>query len=324
MLELIAGEDRVLTGAALPTGFEVLQLDIANDATVTLAAQPPDGYYVRGSGSLVVGTDLRTSGPAISPKYVRQNVGLEALRFTNLQYVGATLTSEFEYAVRLESVASAFNGGAIEATGGSGLSIQGVSGETVTTNMGSIIATNTGASISGELQNSGLILSRTGTPVNNDLGGGAVRGRTSVNTGTVSGVTNGYYLSSLVFNNSGRIIGSDGVGLLMSSAALNNLAGGTISGTQASVRTDGFNGSYIANAGTVNGNVDFGTTYSNMSPDWFIDRGGVVNGNVLMASMGVCRCCSMVGRPALARHFHVYPTFYSISTVPEAAWARVS
>jgi autotransporter-associated beta strand protein len=283
VLELFAGQDRVLTSSALPTGFEVLQLDIANNATVTLAAQPPaGGYYVRGTGLLFVGNDLTTSGPAISPSYIRQNVGFEYLNFSNPQAINATLAQDFDYAVRLESVASALNSGSIQATGGSGLAIQNATSETVTINTGAITATSTGASISGVLQNIGFIRSLTGTAVSNDLGGGGVRSRTSANTGTIDGVTIGYALGALVLNNSGRIIASDGVGVLMSSAALNNLNAGTISGTQASVRTDGFNPSYIANAGTLNGDVDFGTTYSNMSSDWFIDRGGVVNGNVLM------------------------------------------
>ncbi|RVT43830.1 autotransporter domain-containing protein [Sphingobium algorifonticola] len=286
VLELIAGRDRVLTSAALPTGFEVLQLDIANDATLTLAAQAPaGGYSVRGTGTLVVGADLTTAGPAIGPSYIRQNVGFEALRFVNDRAIMATLTQDFDVAVRLESVASAINDGTITAIGGGGIAIQNASEQTITRNNGLIVATFTGASVNGVLQNSGSIQSLAGTAVSNDLGGGAVRSLTSMNTGSVSGVTVGYGLGSLVLVNSGLIDASNGVGVVMSSATLDNRASGIITGSQAAIRSVGFNGAYIANAGTINGVVDLGIFYNPLSAsqDWFIDRGGVVNGNVHMA-----------------------------------------
>lgn len=284
LLELIVGQNRVLTDVTLPTNFEVLQLDLVNDATLTLAAQPPaGGYFVRGNGTVVVGTDLTTTaGPAISNNYVQENLGLEELRFVNDRAVTATLTRSFDSAVALR-VTTAVNSGTITASNGNGVSFQKATSDLLFTNSGTIVATNTGAIVGGVLQNTGTIRSLTGTAVSNDLGGGGVRADTSTNSGVVDGVTTGYGLSSLVLVNSGRITASNGVGLAMSGATLDNRVGGIVSGTQAAIRSDGFFENYVANAGTINGNVDFGSASSSSSArDWFIDRGGTVNGDVRM------------------------------------------
>lgn len=284
VLELIVAQDRVLTNTTLPTNFEVLQLDLTNNATLTLAAQPPaGGYHVRGTGTVVVGADLSSaSGPAISGSYVRENLGFEALRFVNDRAITATLTVPFEAAVNL-SVSSATNSGTITAINGNGIAFTSETSETVVSNSGTIIATNTGAVISGIFQNSGTIRSLTGAGVSNDLGGGGVRSRTSTNSGVIEGVTTGYGLSSLVLVNSGSIAASNGVGLAMSGASLDNQAGGVISGTQTAIRSDGFFENYVANAGTINGSIDFGSASAwSSAQDWFIDRGGTVNGDVRM------------------------------------------
>ncbi|RZM35081.1 MAG: hypothetical protein EOP67_13655, partial [Sphingomonas sp.] len=284
LLEVIVGQDHVLTNVTLPINFEVLQLDLTNDATLTLAAQPPaGGYFVRGTGTVVVGTDLTTTaGPAISNNYVQENLGFEELRFVNDRAVTATLTRSFDSAVALR-VTTAVNSGTITAINGSGVSFQKATSEFLFTNSGTIVATNTGAIVGGMLQNTGTIRSLAGTAVSNDLGGGGVRADTSTNSGIVDGVTTGYELSSLVLVNSGVITASNGVGLGMSGATLDNHVGGIVSGTQAAIRSDGFFENYVANAGTIDGNVDFGSTsIFSSARDWFIDRGGTVNGDVRM------------------------------------------
>ncbi len=284
LLEVIVGQNHVLTDVTLPTNFEVLQLDLINDATLTLAAQPPaGGYFVRGTGTVVVGTDLTTTaGPAISNNYAQENLGFEELRFVNDRAVTATLTRSFGSAVAL-SVTTAVNSGTITAINGNGVWFQKASSDLLFTNSGTIVATNTGAIVGGVLQNTGTIRSLTGTAVSNDLGGGGARADTSTNTGVVDGVTAGYALSSLVLVNSGLITASNGVGLAMDGATLDNRVGGIVSGTQAAIQSDGFFENYVANAGTINGNVDFGSaSSSSWAQDWFIDRGGTVEGDVRM------------------------------------------
>ncbi len=283
LIELVVGEDRVLTNVTLPTNFEVLQLDLANNAVLTLSAQPPaGGYHIRGTGTVVVGTDMTTAGPAIGGTYVALNVGFESLRFVNDRAITATLTQPFDYAVSLRDVASGTNSGTITAIGGNGVSFSRSSNSGVISNSGTITATNTAVDISGQFQNSGTIRSTNGVGVSNDLGGGTIRSLTSTNTGTILGGTVGYNVGSIVLANSGRIAASNGDGVLLSFySMLDNRVGGVISGTSAAVR--GTYNSYVVNAGTINGDVIFSGFGGSPSANAYVAQaGGMLNGNLTL------------------------------------------
>ncbi|QJU59181.1 autotransporter domain-containing protein [Sphingomonas sp. AP4-R1] len=282
LLELIVATDRTITDTTLPTNFEILQLDVTNGAKLTLSAPPPSGgYYVRGTGTVIVGTDMTTTGPAISPSYVQENRGLETLNFVNDRTIIATLPTSYSAAVSVQSAGTVTNTGTITGLNGVGLSVTNATSNTFTSNSGSITGSATGVTVSGRFENTGLVQSTAGVAVSNDLGGGVVRGLTSTNSGTVQGVTTGWSASSIVIVNSGTISASAGTGVALTGTTLDNRSGGVISGSQAAIQGDSFFGSYVANAGTINGNVNLGTVGSSTgAQSIFIDRGGVVNGNV--------------------------------------------
>lgn len=288
VLDLSVNEDRTLSAVpVLPTGFEKYAFFIREDATLTLAITPPaGGFAVRGSGTVEIGIDMTTTGPVLITSTA--NFGIDPLNLTNSHAITTTLASPQDAAIRLSWVDRGTNSGTITAIGGDGVVLDYSNGtDRVFTNSGTITATGTAVSTSMRaFVNTGTVRSTTGVAVNNQLLGGTVREFTSSNSGTIEGVTTGYSLGMLVLDNSGSISASNGVGLQMSSATLNNLAGGVISGTTAAIRGDDFLGNYVTNAGTINGNVDFSSTnspYSNPA-DWFIDRGGVVNGSVLLGT----------------------------------------
>ena len=281
LLELVVGQNRVLTDPTLPTNFEVLQLDLGNNAMLTLSAQPPaGGYHIRGTGTVVVGTDFTTAGPAIGGSYVAQNVGTEALRFVNDRSITATLAQSSDYAVALRDVVSATNSGTITAIGGNGVSLSGTVG-----NSGTIVATNTAVTVSGQFNNSGTIRSTNGVAVSNDLGGGLVRSVTSTNSGVIQSSTLGYSVGSIILANSGTISATNGDGVVLSSySMLDNRAGGVISGTRAAVRGANIANTYVVNAGTINGDVIFSGFNSPSTPNVYVAQtGGMLNGNLTLS-----------------------------------------
>jgi len=286
VLELIVGADRVLGATpVLPTGFEVLQLDLANNARLTVAAAPlAGGYYVRGTGTVVIGADIITTGRVLNPSYVRVNLGFESLNFVNDRSVTTTLATARDTAIQLDQVGAFNNSGTITAIGGNGVQLQ-TNQSALVSNGGTITASGTALAANGQFVNTGTVRSTGGVAVSNGLGGGGIRSITSTNSGRIEGATTGYALDALVLVNTGTISATAGVGVTMSYATLDNRAGGVISGTQAAIRADGFSGAYIANAGAVLGNVDLGgTSPFSSSADWFIDRGGSVAGDVLMGA----------------------------------------
>jgi hypothetical protein len=233
----------------LPTGFETFQFDIADGATLTLAATPPSGgYAVRGTGTVVIGADMATSGPVLTMNYARGNVGFEELNFINDHVITTTLSSPQNAAIWLGSIGTASNSGTITATGGDGVRFTHTSSDTVFTNSGTITATGTAVATSGIFVNTGVVRSTGGAAVSNGLGGGLVRSLTSTNSGTIEGLTAGYQLDALVLENSGRISATNGVGVELRSSALVNLAGGVIISARPILTTAPRTGSSIAAA----------------------------------------------------------------------------
>ena len=277
LLELVVREDRALTNPILPNAFELLQLDIQNNATLTLNGNfvPPGGYSVRGTGTVRTGSSIITVGPVFVPQVAQQNLGFEALNFINENAILTDLNSVFQSAVSLENLDSAINSGTIRATGGNGAAFRLNSGGLVQ-NSGTIEATLTALTVSGRLNNDGVIRSTNGTALENGLGGGVIRSLTSTNQGLIEGETLGASISGLTFINNGMIKGNGGVGLSAGYSTIENRSGGTIYGNTTGVVGTG--DIIVVNGGTVLGDVDFRPGFS--SVDAFIDTGGSVVGDL--------------------------------------------
>jgi hypothetical protein len=278
-----AGRDTILLGidsdsaigyVVLPTNFELLGLELGNNATATLtpafANAAGVGITVSGYGNLVNQADMTTVGRAIfanSTGYV--------LSIVNQANITATLNNINEGAVFSSS--NLTNTGTITVVGGAG-----ALANSKLENGGTIIASGTGAFISyGSFTNTGTIASTQGIGASI---GNSEYAAASTNTGTITGATIGVNLSSGRFTNSGTISGgTTGVGLGYG-AKLVNAEGGTINGG-ISGGTGFFGGNVgVANAGTINGSVDFSGLNSNGSNDLFVDAGGTVNGAIRLGA----------------------------------------
>jgi len=263
----VAG-DATLGGVTLPTNFELLGLDLSNNATVTLAPgfTSDAGIALSGYGSLINKANLVTGGPA-----VKATATGWPLSFTNAGSITATLSSG---QTAVDTPTDVINSGTITANGGAG-----VRAGSALTNSGVITATGTAVNIVyGTLANSGTIQSLAGTGVTISSPASYT---ISTNDGTISGPVAVALDSGTLVNNgtiSGGITGVD----LGYSATLVNAVGGTVTGGTDGVHNAGLNVG-VVNAGTINGNVTLArTTGYDSSNDIFVDAGGTVNGMILL------------------------------------------
>jgi len=256
--------DTSIGRAVLPTNFELLGLDLSNNATATLLPgfTTGSGIALSGQGALVNRADLVTTGPAITTN------GSMGLVITNAGTITATFGagSGFQAAV---GAATVTNTGTITANGGAG-----VQAYTTLTNSGTIAATGTATSVSsGTLANTGTIRSSGGV-------GALVAGYVapSTNDGTITGATTGVALSGGRLVNRGSITGgTTGVTL---SGTLVNEANGRIGGGSLAIASSGSPGT-VLNAGTIAGTVSFVSPFSyDFSNDVFVDNGGTVAGAI--------------------------------------------
>ncbi len=252
--------DATIARALLPTNFELLGLDLSNNATVTIASSftSGSGISLAGYGAVINQAALVTRGPAVT------GFGATGLTFTNQGTITATLDYASQFAVSAPGTLN--NDGTITGIGGGGASASGS-----LANSGTITATELAANVSyGTLTNSSAIRSTAGTGVQLYSSGGR-----STNSGTISGATTGLALTSGQLSNSGTISGGS-VGVQLSGTLI-NAAGGTITGGIASGGTSG----RVVNAGIINGNVDFTSPYTwDSSSDLFVDNGGTVSGAI--------------------------------------------
>ena len=256
--------DTTLASAVLPTNFELLGLDLSNNATVTIARgfTTGSGVPLSGSGTVINQATLVTRGAAVTTGF-----GATGLTFTNQGAITATFDdgngTASRFAVSTPSTVN--NSGTITAVNGAG-----VLANSLIDNSGTIVATNTAALVSyGTLTNSGTIRSLTGTAAS------LSSGLTSSNSGTIAGATTGLFQSGGRFSNSGTITGGT-VGVELGGTLINT-AEGRISGGVAS----GGSNARLVNAGIINGAVDFTSPYSwDSSNDLFVDAGGTVNGAI--------------------------------------------
>ncbi|AJP71003.1 autotransporter domain-containing protein [Sphingomonas hengshuiensis] len=279
LLQLGISADATLGQGALPTGFEQLSLQIANNSTVTIASAngTANGITATGSGRLINTATLVTTGSAITTNWSNYDSRLDV---ENSGSITATATSPYLAAVRVYP-GSFTNSGSVVSNGGIGVQVSGGSQTAQLVNSGTITATGTGASLDyARLANSGTITSTGGT------GATLFRGHdseASVNSGTISGATTGVSTYSVRLINSGTIQGGT-AGIVADDLRLDNLASGVVRG--GSLAIDGRNatsyGSVVRNAGTLAGTVDFTRNGYDMTGDIFIDRGGVIEGALRM------------------------------------------
>lgn len=296
-LQVNFGSDTTLTEALLaPSAFQILNLGIVGGSTLIL-----DQGFTTASAINLVGesfppenvnnfinrADISSSGTALF-----LGPATSALTITNEGSITATLVNDFDYAVNLGQVNAFANSGTITANVGRAVRIG--SGATIPViNDGSVIADDIAFEIFGAtLTNRGIIISNNAVGLT--LSGSF--GTTGSNSGTISGRTAGLRLSTGPFTNSGTISGSVGPGVELSfNGILENAAGGMISGGSAAIGPDSLfgysRGATVRNAGTIDGNVDFGflsfggsTFFSNNR--FIVEDGGIVNGDLHLGSGG--------------------------------------
>lgn len=265
---IAADSDTTIGAIVLPTNFELLGLDISDNAAVTLAPSftTGSGIALSGVGTVINQADIVTSGPAVTPNYFGTS-----LTFVNEGNVTATLPGSSQAAV--SGIGYVTNGGTISAIG-TASSSTGVQAMYSINNTGAISATGTAASITyGTLINSGTILSTGG------VGADVTAGTSSTNTGTITGATTGLVLQNASLTNTGTIVGGNTGVALGYGGVLLNAAGGTVTG---GVSNSAYN-VRVSNAGLIEGSVIFasGLTYD-FSDDVFVDAGGVIDGAIVL------------------------------------------
>lgn len=273
---------------ALPTAFSTLGLQLAMGSTVTLASgfAAPTGltlsssspyYYYGGSATLINNANFTTIGAALS------NTSSSQIAITNTGTIVANLGNApaGTYAVTAEAsygTIALTNSGTITGNGGNGAYV-----DSGVVNTGTISADGTALTIfNGMLTNSGTI---AGGNTGLSLTGGS-----GTNTGTITGGQVGAALVSTVLTNSGTISTSGGgvaVGLGSYGILINQQGGVINGGVGASATTEyGFSSS-VTNAGTINGNVNLGTSSYGQTNNTFTElAGGVLNGNLNLGSGG--------------------------------------
>lgn len=233
---------------------------------------------VGGSGTVVNNTELSGTGTVLAD----DSSSYSAPSFTNAGSITGTGTQSGIYAVSLNSVNRFENSGTVTA------SQNGVSFSTQGTfvNSGTITATGTAVSLFGpSFANSGTIRSTGG--IGAKLSGSY--GSNWTNTGRIEGTTAGLQLSSAL-TNTGTITAT-GTGVFIDSYGnLTNAAGGIVTGGTRAIAPNGnfsVSNARIANAGTINGDVSFGSSsydsYYGNNNAYYALAGGVLNGNLTLS-----------------------------------------
>ncbi len=278
------GDATLASTLTLPTSFEQISLAPDAKAKVTLA----NGFAVAGvirmtgNGTVVNNTALRGSGVVLADEFGTSGTS-SALNFVNTgSMTGTAGFNTSDFAVQLNYANRFENSGTVTASqNGVSFSSQGAF-----VNSGTITAGGTAVSLFGpSFANSGTIRSTGG--IGAILSGSS--GSNWTNSGRIEGTTAGLQLSSGL-TNTGTITAT-GTGVFIGYyGALTNAAGGVITGGTRGIGTSGnftiFN-ARIANAGTINGDVTFGTSsydsYYGNNNAYYALAGGVLNGNLTLS-----------------------------------------
>jgi hypothetical protein len=266
-----ATDTSVTTPIDLNAGFQQLVLAPDADVTATLmsgftTAAP---LVVSGLGTVVNQATIALATTAVSDLDYAFGTSAE---FRNEGSITASLPAN-SYASGLTFSNHVFtNSGIVAVNGGTGVSMS----YNDMVNSGTVTASGTGVNMfNAVLANGGTIISTAGTGVY--LNGNV--GYTSSNSGTIRGATTGV-TTGIYLTNTGTI-SSVGTGVSVQAYGyLINGAGGVVNGgSGGAVSVSAFNAG-VANAGTINGNVNFYGAGSNNSLAYIALTGGVLNGNL--------------------------------------------
>ncbi len=276
--------DSLMQSVALPSNFQKIGTIIGPNATATLNGDAPDGLLIGGAGRFVTTGKVASNGAAFTSTFGPPYDYNATLGFKNTGEIASTFSppggvvQSSDFALALQNLNDFVNTGTITATAGNGVlaSFTWTTPGGTFTNSGAIVADGAAVNVSSaNFVNSGTIRSTADTGLS--LGN---YGMTGTNTGVIEGGTYGATVYGAL-TNSGTIKATNGVGVRINYATFENLADGVVTGSKASIST-GFNARVI-NAGVLNGDVDF-TGYYAYSTDVFIDKGGVLNGGLLMGA----------------------------------------
>lgn len=254
---------------SLPTGFTVLSFAPSTGTTLTLANGFSNNGTLNftGTGTLDNQTSLNGTDTILNAANYNYNSTFKNSGSITSNNVGSGT------AVTLTGYVSLNNSGTISATGnavsatGNGM-----------TNSGTITAGWTAVSSYGSFSNTGTIRSTGGTGASLAF---SCTCSTGTNSGTISGASVGVAMGGGILVNTGTIQ-SNGVAFQTSAySALDNRAGGVVTGGVAAVAGVGYGFSnWVSNAGTINGNVNLASTTSASNNSYYAVTGGVLNGNL--------------------------------------------
>jgi fibronectin-binding autotransporter adhesin len=280
----VTTDTSLTTPIVTPPGYDQTTFAIGNMATLTLqpGSDPTATVFVEpltGSGALVNNGNITTAGPAIESDGF--NVNYPSVTVTNNGAITANLTGvPGGYAISngAYELGDITNAGNVTATGGGG--IYAFANYSLT-NSGNITADATAVyAFDNVVTNSGTIHSNQGVGLYalGDVGFPAS------NTGTIYGEIVGAELDGYTLTNYGNItspglaVGLDPYGTLI------NKAGGVINGNIAGELYGYTFDAGVDNAGTINGDINYGVFVTQTS-NYYIGRAGsVLNGNL---SIGV-------------------------------------
>ncbi|WP_240499926.1 autotransporter outer membrane beta-barrel domain-containing protein [Sphingomonas montana] len=270
---MFATDTSVTTPIDLNAGFEQLVLAADADVTATLTSgfTTAAPLVVTGLGTVVNQATIALATTAVSDLDYAFGTSAE---FRNEGSITALLPAN-SYASGLTFSNHVFtNSGAVSVNGGTGVSMS----YNDMVNSGTITASGTGVNMfDAVLTNGGTIISTAGTGVymNGNVG------YTSSNSGTIRGATTGV-TTGIYLTNTGTISSAGtGVSVQPYGYLINGARGVVNGGSGGAVSVSAFNAG-VANAGTINGDVNFYGAGSNNGLAYIALTGGVLNGNLLL------------------------------------------
>lgn len=269
--------DPVLSQVVLPSNFQRLNVQLSQDAILTLYGDAVDGLRIGGVGTFITTGTVTSQGTAFK-------VGFPFGANINFNNTG-DITANFPppasdpYALTALDlrVIGFSNTGTITANGGDAVTAT-MNYASTFRNAGTITATGTAANLTfGALDNTGLIQSTQGVAVK-------TFGVAVTNSGRIDGATAGVSTND-VFVNTGTVTSLNGIGVNPGMYGIvDNRAGGVITAAR-SVGWETYGGGHVhvLNAGVLNGDVylksiqDYADYYAFNS---YADKGGTLNGSL--------------------------------------------
>ncbi len=269
------------TTAFAQAGFNVIAYQLTNNSTLTLlTGNTLTGTLgLAGSGTVILNQSIATyNASAVQSQSLITNAGISgtanALNIINngtISSVTSNYSGSVEAAIALGGEDTLVNNGTI--------TVHNIVGNNYTDN---------GAVFGGQSVTNLGTISGIGGP---GVGIGNSGYGQLINSGTITSDQSAVYLfGAATITNSGTIA-STGIAAIFNPqyydrAQITNLAGGTITGNTDAVD---MSGGTVSNAGTIKGNVDFsysmfGTNYT-YEPGVYIANGGTLNGNLIFGNV---------------------------------------